>query len=146
MGFRENPDMGLKWVKSGFRPTFDPFLHLKTHFWAHFSPLTKTHLKPTLSANKLFSKKGPEAALTQHKGSLLNDSLDKRVRIDLPVPSPFTMHLACTTRISKSRMRQNKLSDQTIFIGCVIAQAFFSRGVFASFVKSRFFSAGLSVI
>ena len=67
MGFRENPEMGLKWVKSGFRPTFDPFLDPKTHFWNHFSPLTKTHLKPTLSANKLFSKKGPEAALTQHK-------------------------------------------------------------------------------
>ena len=39
---RENPEMGLKWVKSGFGPTFDPFLHPKTHFWTHFSPLTKT--------------------------------------------------------------------------------------------------------
>ena len=38
------PDMGLKWVKSGLRPTFDPFLHPKAHFWTHFSPLTKSHL------------------------------------------------------------------------------------------------------
>ena len=28
--------------------------------------MTKTHLKPTLSENELFSKIGPEAALTQH--------------------------------------------------------------------------------
>ena len=55
-------------MKSAFRPTFDPLLHPKTHFWTHFRPLTKTHLKPTSSGNKLFSKnKGPEAALTQHK-------------------------------------------------------------------------------
>ena len=38
-------------------PTFDPLLHPKTHFWTHFSPLTKTHLKPTLRGNKAFSKK-----------------------------------------------------------------------------------------
>ena len=31
-GFRENPEMGLKLVKSGVRPTFDPFLHPKDHF------------------------------------------------------------------------------------------------------------------
>ena len=43
-----------KWI---FARTFDPFLHPKTHFWTHFSPLTKTHLKPTLSGNKLFPQK-----------------------------------------------------------------------------------------
>ena len=58
----------LNWVKSGFSwisrksgfwqsfdafwPTFAPKNPLLTHFWTHFSPLTKTHLKPTLSANK----------------------------------------------------------------------------------------------
>ena len=72
MGFREYAEMGLKWVKSGFRPTFHPFLHPKTHFWTHFSPLIKkkkiNDLKPMLSGNKLFSEKGPEAALTQHDG------------------------------------------------------------------------------
>ena len=59
VGFRDNPETGLKWVKSGFRPTFDLFLYPKNHFGTHFSPSTKTYLKPTLSANKLFSKKGP---------------------------------------------------------------------------------------
>ena len=40
--------------------------HFCTQKQTHFSPLTKTDLKPTLSANELFSKKGPEAALTHH--------------------------------------------------------------------------------
>ena len=46
-GFRENPEMGLKWARSGFRRTIHPLSHPKTHSWTHFSPLTKTHLKPT---------------------------------------------------------------------------------------------------
>ena len=55
--------MGLKLVSAHFRPILAP----KSPLWTHFSPLTKTHLKPILSGNKSFSKKkGPEAALTQH--------------------------------------------------------------------------------
>ena len=46
VAFRENPEMGLKWVTSGLRPTFDPFFHPKTHFWTHFSPFTKPILNP----------------------------------------------------------------------------------------------------
>ena len=40
--------------------------HAFTGFWTHFGTLTKTHLKPTLRGNSVFSKKGPEAAATQH--------------------------------------------------------------------------------
>ena len=55
-GFRENPEMG-----------FDPLLHPKTHFGPTFAAhWQKPILNPTSSGNKLFSKKGPEAALTQH--------------------------------------------------------------------------------
>ena len=64
-----------KWVQSGFRPTFDPFLHPKTHFWSHFSPLTKTHLKPTLSGNKLFSKK---RALRQPWPNIIHEANETR--------------------------------------------------------------------
>ena len=65
-----------------FSPTFAPKnLHL-THFWTHFGPLTKTHLKPTFSGNKSFPKKGPlRQPLTQHKWKLKNElrnrSLDR---------------------------------------------------------------------
>ena len=52
---RHGFEVGEKWVSTHFSPTSNP----KTHFWTHFSPLTKTHLKPTLSANKSFSEKGP---------------------------------------------------------------------------------------
>ena len=80
--FQKTISTPLKWVKSGFAeipngfkvgwkvgfdPLLTPLLHPKTPSWTHFSPLTETYLKPTLSGNKLFSKKGPEAALTQHK-------------------------------------------------------------------------------
>ena len=62
VGFRESADMGLKWVKQWVLTHFGPLLHPKnlllTHFWTHFRPLTKTHLKPTLSGNKLFFKQG----------------------------------------------------------------------------------------
>ena len=47
-------------------PTFAPPNPLSIHFWTQFRILTETHLKPTLSWNELSSKKGPEAALTQH--------------------------------------------------------------------------------
>ena len=60
--------MGLKWLKKWVLTHFDPLLDPKTRFLPTFGPILgvdKTHLKPTL--NKLFSKKGPEAALTQHK-------------------------------------------------------------------------------
>ena len=65
--------LGQKWVfvnipksvlsgcKSGVLTHFNPLLHPKnplfTDSWTHFSPLTKTHLKPALSGNKLFPKK-----------------------------------------------------------------------------------------
>ena len=74
MGFRLCPEMGLKWVKNGFwriSPTFAPQSPLFTHFWTHYRILTKSYLKPTFSGNKLFSKKGPEAALTQHKSTII---------------------------------------------------------------------------
>ena len=76
--FRKQFPPPLNWLKSGFsrksrngfevgaKVGLDPFLRtfapknpLLTHFWTHSSLLTKTHLKPTLSGNKLFSKKGP---------------------------------------------------------------------------------------
>ena len=74
----------LNWVKSGFSwicrngfqvsakvgfDAFWPTLAPQTHFWTHFSPLLKTHLKPTLSGNKLFPQKGalrqPWPSITQ---------------------------------------------------------------------------------
>ena len=57
--------MGAKVGFHPFLPAFAPKNPLLTHFWTHSSPLTKPHLKPTFSGNKLFPKKGPEAALTQ---------------------------------------------------------------------------------
>ena len=63
VGFREYAEMGLKYVKEWvfmhLNPFLNPKIHFLTHFWTHFRPLTKTHLKPTLSGNKLLSKKGP---------------------------------------------------------------------------------------
>ena len=64
MGFREYAEMGLKWVQkwvfvlTRFDPLFAPQNPLLTRIWTHFGPFTKTLLKPTLNANKLFSKKG----------------------------------------------------------------------------------------
>ena len=40
-----------------------PKKHILPDFWTYFRALTKTHLKPTLTGDQLFSKKGPEAAL-----------------------------------------------------------------------------------
>ena len=55
---RHGFQVGEKSVSTHFSPIFVP----QTHFWTHFSPLTKTRLKATLGS----PKKGPEAALTQH--------------------------------------------------------------------------------
>ena len=64
--FVQCPGMGPKWVlKVGFGPCSHPktlFCPLLSHFWSLLWPLTKTHHKPTLSVNKLFSKKGPESS------------------------------------------------------------------------------------
>ena len=47
--------MGLKWVQKWV--WFAPKNPLLTHFWTHFSPLTKTHLISTFSGKKLFPPK-----------------------------------------------------------------------------------------
>ena len=61
MGFREYPHMGFGWVQKWVLTRFDPLLHPKTHFRPIFGPISahwqKTHLKPTLSGNKLFPRK-----------------------------------------------------------------------------------------
>ena len=54
-----------------FSPTFGPKNPLPP-LLNPFQAIDKTHLKPTLSGNNLFSKKGPEAALIQHNATLLN--------------------------------------------------------------------------
>ena len=59
--------MGSKWIKMWVLTHFHPLLHPKTHIWPTFDPVSSHWQKPILSGNKLFSKKGPEAALTQHK-------------------------------------------------------------------------------
>ena len=60
--------VGNKWVLMPFDPLFAPKNPLFTHFWTHSRILTKTHLKPILSGNKLFSKKAsrqPWPSITQ---------------------------------------------------------------------------------
>ena len=51
-----------------FWPTFGPPNPTFYSLLASFRGLTKSHLKPTLSGNKLFSKQGPEAA--QQNGNI----------------------------------------------------------------------------
>ena len=64
----------LKWVQrdkkvgyDAFSPTFETPKPTCHPILDPFQDIDKTHLKPTFSGSKLFSKKGPEAALTQHK-------------------------------------------------------------------------------
>ena len=69
MGFRESPEMGLKWVEKWVLTHFDPLLH----FWPTFGPISahwqKPHLKPTLSANKFGDLKITSASTERQKRS-----------------------------------------------------------------------------
>ena len=56
-----------KWVSDPFAQHFCTQNPLFTHFEPISGHSQKPILRPTLSGNQLFSKKGPEAALTQHK-------------------------------------------------------------------------------
>ena len=53
---RKNGLLGAKVGENGSKPTFVPTS----------DPLTQTHSKPILRGKEIVSKKGPEAALTQH--------------------------------------------------------------------------------